>query len=214
MPLQLGQCGVTEDFCISTQGSGSPGTGKNGTLGCISNCGMDVRTGDPPKKFINMTYFDGLNLGRGCLNMDISQVDKSYTHIHFAFGQIKPDFGIEFQDSYASYLFDQLTKLRNGPKRVLSFGGWAFTPKSSYYPVFRNGIKPENREKFASSISKFADVTGIDGVDFVWETPGVNKSLPLSPLFSPSTPFFLFFSSFLLLFFCSFFPPSFLFRIK
>ncbi|KAG6002439.1 hypothetical protein E4U43_001120, partial [Claviceps pusilla] len=182
----LGQCGVTEDFCISTQGSGSPGTGKNGTLGCISNCGMDVRTGDPPKEFINMAYFDGLNLGRGCLNMDISQVDKSYTHIHFAFGQIKPDFGIEFQDSYASYLFDQLTKLRNGPKRVLSFGGWAFTPKSSFYPIFRNGIKPENREKFASSISKFADVTGIDGVDFVWETPGAPDVPGIPPRTNPN----------------------------
>ncbi|KAG5913335.1 hypothetical protein E4U42_001275, partial [Claviceps africana] len=169
---QMGQCGVTEDFCISTQGSGSPGTGRNGTVACISNCGYDIEYGDPPEQFINVTYFDGYNLGRGCLNMDIKQVDKSYTHIHFTFGHINSDFGVEFKDEYSTYLFDQLTKLRGGPKRVLSFGGWPFSPKSSFYPVFRDGIKPQNRERFASSISKFADITGLDGVDFVWETPG------------------------------------------
>ncbi|KAG6006524.1 hypothetical protein E4U21_006978 [Claviceps maximensis] len=170
----LGQCGVTEDFCISTQGSGSPGTGKNGTLSCISNCGMDVRTSQPPNEFIIMAYFDGSNMNRDCLNMDISQVDEMYTHIHFAFGLIGPDFGIDFKDKYSRQQFDQLTKLRDGPKRILSFGGWTYTPKSSFLPIFREGIKPENREKFASSISKFADSTGIDGVDFVWETPGTS----------------------------------------
>ncbi|KAG5952739.1 hypothetical protein E4U53_000009 [Claviceps sorghi] len=182
----MGQCGVTEDFCTSTQGSGSPGTGKNGTIACISNCGIDVRSGDPPRQFINMTYFDGYNLGRDCLNMDIKQVDKSYTHIHFAFGHINSDFGVEFKDEYSTYLFDQLTKLRGGPKRVLSFGEWTFSSKSSFYPVFRDGIKPKNREKFASSISKFADITGLDGVDFVWETPGAPSVPGVPPRDNPN----------------------------
>ncbi|KAG6042058.1 hypothetical protein E4U41_006179 [Claviceps citrina] len=176
----MGQCGVTDDFCISTQGSGSPGTGKNGTVACISNCDNFVQPGDAPKKFIRMAYFDAFNLNRDCANMDISQINTSYyTHVHLAFGQVKPDFDIGFGDEASNYMFKQFKNLR-GAKRILSLGGWTYSPKELYLPFFRDGIKADKRDVFAASIARFADAHVLDGIDIVWEMPG-SPTVPGGP---------------------------------
>jgi hypothetical protein len=36
-----GQCGITKEFCIDIN-TGAPGTAKEGTNGCISNCGTKI----------------------------------------------------------------------------------------------------------------------------------------------------------------------------
>ncbi|KAK0625161.1 chitinase [Bombardia bombarda] len=169
-----GQCGTTEDFCTNTR-EGAPGTAKKGTYGCISNCGMDISPTAawtfPPAQFIKLGYFEAFNLNRDCQNMDVSQIDPSYTHVHFAFGMLKDDFSVYLEDAYATYEFEQFKKLR-GPKRILSFGGWTFSAERPYYGIFRNGVKVANRDKLASSIAKFVNDAGIDGVDIDWEYPG------------------------------------------
>ncbi|POR31800.1 Chitinase [Tolypocladium paradoxum] len=169
--LQWGQCGTTEEFCVDTRGDGAPGTAKKGTYGCISNCGMDIVKGAPPAQFIKLGYFEAFNLRRECLNMDIRQIDPSYTHLHFAFGVLTDDFQVRLEDEYAKYEFEQFKKLR-GPKRVLSFGGWTFSAERPYYTIFRNGMKPENRDKLASNIANFVNDNRLDGVDIDWEYPG------------------------------------------
>ncbi|KAM5435297.1 hypothetical protein MferCBS31731_006262 [Microsporum ferrugineum] len=166
-----GQCGTTEDFCIDTRGDGAPGTAKKGTYGCISNCGMDIVKGDPPAQFIKLGYFEAFNLGRECLNMDVRQIDSSYTHVHFAFAVLTDDFEVYLEDEYQKYQFEQFKKIRSF-KRILSFGGWAFSAELPHYQVFRNGVKTANREKLASNIAKFINDNGLDGVDIDWEYPG------------------------------------------
>jgi hypothetical protein len=43
---------MTNEFCIDTTVDDTPGTAKNGTYGCISNCGMEIiLTGEMPEKF-------------------------------------------------------------------------------------------------------------------------------------------------------------------
>ncbi|KAB5513032.1 chitinase [Coniochaeta sp. 2T2.1] len=166
-----GQCGTTEDFCVDTRGDGPPGTAKTGTYGCISNCGNDIVKGSVPANFIKLGYFEAFNLNRECLNMDVSQIDPSFTHVHFAFGMLKDDFTVFLEDEYARYQFEQFKKMR-GPKRILSFGGWTFSAERPYYTIFRNGVKAANRDKLASNIAKFVNDAGIDGVDIDWEYPG------------------------------------------
>lgn len=56
---------------------------------------------------MSVGYFEGFNLQRDCLNMDISQVDtKAYTHIHFAFAVITSDFKVSLGSNEALYEFN------------------------------------------------------------------------------------------------------------
>lgn len=169
-----GQCGMTDDFCTDTRGDGAPGTAKKGTYGCISNCGIEVVKSSAPAQFIKLGYFEAFNLNRECLNMDVSQIDFSYSHVHFAFAMLTDNFEVFFEDNYVKYQFEQFKKLK-GPKRILSFGGWTFSAERPYYTIFRNGVKTANRDKFASNIAKFINNAGIDGVDIDWEYPGVSS---------------------------------------
>ncbi|OAR05876.1 hypothetical protein LLEC1_06736 [Akanthomyces lecanii] len=165
-----GQCGVTEDFCIDTN-VGPPGTAKKGTYGCISNCGMDVVIGSPPTEFKRLGYFEGFNLGRQCLNMDVTQVDASkYTHIHFAFGMIDAQYNVYQADSLAKYQFQQFKKLK-GPKKIISFGGWVFSAEAPNYNILRQGVKGENRARLADNLVRYVVENGLDGLDIDWEYP-------------------------------------------
>ncbi|KAJ0164046.1 Killer toxin subunits alpha/beta [Colletotrichum tanaceti] len=164
-----GQCGTTEDFCIDTN-TGPPGTAKKNTYGCISNCGMSIIQSGPPAQFIKLGYFEGFNLGRNCLNMDATQIDPSFTHVHFAFGMIDDNFNVYQEDELAEFQFQQFKKLR-GPKRIISFGGWVFSAEVPFYHIFRNGVKPENREKLADNLVKYVVDNGLDGLDIDWEYP-------------------------------------------
>ena len=94
-----GFCGTTPEFCIDTTVEKTPGTAKNGTNGCISNCGVEVvNNKDPPKSFGRIAYFESWNpYNRRCLNMDVTDIPKTtggYTHVHFAFGNITEDFQV------------------------------------------------------------------------------------------------------------------------
>ncbi|KAK4170680.1 hypothetical protein QBC36DRAFT_341460, partial [Triangularia setosa] len=175
-----GQCGVSKDFCVDTRGNGAPGTAARGTHGCISNCGDSIVRGTGIGA-IKLAYFQGYSLSRPCLYQDPSQIDTSkYTHLHFAFGTLTPDYEVEVGDILAQYQFREFKRLRN-VKRILSFGGWTFSTHPSTYLIFRNGVKPANRVRMATNIANFIIKHGLDGVDIDWEYPGA----PDLPVFDP-----------------------------
>lgn len=166
-----GQCGVTAEFCTDT-GTGNPGTAKPGTNGCISNCGTEVVKSDAPSTFRKIAYFQGYGLARKCLFQDVFQIDGSqYTHLHFAFGTLTSDYKVEVGDILSSYQFEHFRYV-DGPARILSIGGWAFSTEPATYKIFREGVTSANRTKMATSIANFIREKDLDGVDIDWEYPG------------------------------------------
>ncbi|KAL2859990.1 glycoside hydrolase superfamily [Aspergillus lucknowensis] len=169
-----GNCGTTDDFCIDTSIDDTPGTAEEGTNGCIASCGMDiVNNDDPPEEFIQIAYFEAWNGDRPCLHMDVDSVEESFTHIHFAFGDISDDFvpsdkGVEEQ-------FSKFLEMKgSGFKRIISFGGWAFSNEPGTNHIIREGVKRANRDVFTDNIVKFVEDNELDGVDFDWEYPGAD----------------------------------------
>src|SRR5690606_34614838 len=103
MDQQWGQCGTTEDFCIEAKGT--PEELAKVKNRCISNCGNEIIKGSAPSSFMKLGYFEGFNLGRECLNMDASQISKDYTHIHFAFVDLTPDYEVIIGDPLVDFQF-------------------------------------------------------------------------------------------------------------
>lgn len=165
-----GKCGVDEAHCIPTKSeTGNPGTAQPRTNGCVQNCGLEMINNDsPPASFMKVAYFEAWNRERPCLHMSVSQIPSSYTHVHYAFVDITESFGVStgrLSDVFAEF------KALKGPKRVISFGGWAFSTEPSTYHLFRNAVKPGNRNKFAQACVDFVVANDLDGVDFDWEYP-------------------------------------------
>lgn len=166
-----GQCGTTEDFCIeSPADTGAPGTSKPGENGCISNCGTDIANNEEtPASFAHVAYFETFNQERPCLHMNVTDIDTTkYTHIHFSFASITDDFQVDVSDVQDQ--FDML-KGMSGIKRIVSFGGWAFSTEAPTYTIFRDGVTSKQREIFANAVVAFVHEHGLDGVDFDWEYP-------------------------------------------
>ncbi|KAE8149794.1 hypothetical protein BDV25DRAFT_172654 [Aspergillus avenaceus] len=168
-----GQCGITAEFCTeSSSESGAPGTAAPEENGCISNCGTSVERSDPPETYLSIGYFEGYNLGRRCLNMDVGQIDtEKYTHIHFGFGTLTEKFEVKVGDTLSQFEFEQFKQL-TGVKRILSIGGWDFSTSPETYMIFRDGVKSENRKQLAENIATFVKDNDLDGVDIDWEYPG------------------------------------------
>ncbi|KAL1954115.1 hypothetical protein VTO42DRAFT_1739 [Malbranchea cinnamomea] len=163
-----GQCGTTEDFCTVT--SDRPGEAKPGTNGCISNCGKEIVNNDKgPDSVRHIAYFEAFNGDRKCLYMDVTEVDTSYyTHIHFAFVDITPEWGVSLGN-----LEEQFRKFKRmtGIKRIAAFGGWTASTHPSTFYLFREGVRPENRETLASNLAAFILANDLDGIDIDWEYP-------------------------------------------
>ncbi|KAF4463877.1 Killer toxin subunits alpha beta [Fusarium albosuccineum] len=171
-----GFCGITAEFCTNTTAKGgAPGSSKANTPGCISNCGTKiVGNSKPPAKFFNIGYFQGYNLGRPCLNMDVGNLTAlktSYTHIHFAFAGLTSAFAVNLQpDVRAQFL--KFKEVKGSWKKIISFGGWADSTDASTFQIYRDAIKPANRERFATNVMTVLKNHNLDGVDFDWEYPG------------------------------------------
>ncbi|KAK2746207.1 hypothetical protein FQN57_003329 [Myotisia sp. PD_48] len=179
-PLK-GQCGITEDFCIKSS-LGPPGTSEPGKNGCISNCGLDlVNNKVPPKEFIRVGYFEAWNLDRKCLHMYVLDMDAPVTHIHFAFGDVNEKFQVSIEP--VRLQFKNFLKMKH-MKRILAFGGWTASTSPSSYWIFREGVKPENRERLATNLANFIKEYNLDGIDLDWEYPAV-PDLPGIPTGDP-----------------------------
>lgn len=182
-----GQCGLTSDFCVEAPAdTGAPGAAKPGSNGCISNCGSRiVNNAEAPAQFISIGYFEAWNMDRRCQHMDISSMNNlrvtpptgsGYTHVHFAFPNIT--WNLEVDVSNFTKQFDGLKKLNTfitNKKRIISFGGWAFSNDAPTYQILRFAVSTEaNRQKLARNVVNFVNEHGLDGVDFDWEYPGVS----------------------------------------
>ncbi|OAF98601.1 glycoside hydrolase [Paraphaeosphaeria sporulosa] len=176
-----GQCGTTDNFCIfNPADTKNPGTTQPEKNSCVSSCGMNITNNKtPPEQFRKITYFEAWNKNRPCLHMTISDVPNNFTHIHFAFPQITADYKINITG-----MEDEFGKLKGikDIKRIISFGGWAFSTEAPTYNIFREGVTDANRATLASNIAKFVTDNGLDGVGFDWEYP----SAPDIPGIPPS----------------------------
>ncbi|KAK0705051.1 hypothetical protein B0H67DRAFT_498289 [Lasiosphaeris hirsuta] len=166
-----GQCGTTDDFCtVSPSDTGAPGSTKNGTWSCVSNCGTKiVNNAKGPDKYFRIGYFEAWNFKRDCLNMHVTQTPSGFTHIHFAFATITPDFKVSIKG-----IEDQFDKLKGmkDVKKILSFGGWSFSTDQDTFPIFRDAVTDANRLAFANNAVEFLKTHNLDGLDFDWEYPG------------------------------------------
>jgi hypothetical protein len=187
-----GRCGISEEFCVSAS-LGAPGTSSKQN-GCVGNCGMSIINNRvAPQQFRHVGYFEAWNQNRKCLHMDVTEIPKvPYTHIHFSFPEITPDYEVKMGPLQKQ--FDKFIRIQGGPKKIVAFGGWAFSTELATHGIFRNGVKPGNREKLASNLAKFVLQNKLDGIDFDWEYPGVpdmNWLPPSSPDEAPNYAAFL-----------------------
>lgn len=57
----------------------------------------------PPSAFACVAYFEAWNPQRPYLQMDVGKINSSkYTHIHFAFADITPEYGVDVTSTRAS----------------------------------------------------------------------------------------------------------------
>ncbi len=177
-----GQCGTTDEFCLEKKSeTGAPGTSGLHN-GCIQNCGMDIVNKDKsPKEFRTLGYFEAWNYDRNCLHMDISKVKnhkRHYTDVHFSFAEISKDFDVVIPEKTGKQWGHFLKLVGDGtPRKIVAFGGWAFSTEGRSYQIFRDVVKPENRKAFAEKVVDFAINNDLDGIDFDWEYPGAPGTL-------------------------------------
>ena len=95
----------------------------------------------------------------------------SYTDIHFSFAEISKDFDVVIPKNQQ----DQWDKFKNWSstapavaRKVVAFGGWAFSTEPETYQIFRDVVKPENRKAFAQKVVDFAKDNDLNGLDFDW----------------------------------------------
>jgi len=77
---------------------------------------------------------------RPCLRSHVTQYkDAGFTHIHWGFANLTEDFKPDvsgLQDE-----FDMFKKM-TGVKKIVSFGGWAFSTEAGTWPIFKQGSSP------------------------------------------------------------------------
>ncbi|KAK7753974.1 hypothetical protein SLS62_004073 [Diatrype stigma] len=178
-----GQCGISGDFCIPTEGEfGNIGTGPPGSNGCVQNCGTDiVNNGDAPARRISVGYFETWNMDRECMNMPVRSIrsfDSTYTHVHWAFAEVYQNLSVGINDTYRQW--GDFVALPSGTNRIIAFGGWGVSTSPETYDILRRACAPENREAFAEAVVTLVTKYMLDGVDFDWEYPGA-KDIPNIP---------------------------------
>ncbi|KAJ2432128.1 hypothetical protein GGF41_000188 [Coemansia sp. RSA 2531] len=103
--------------------------------------------------------------------MSISDIETTkYTHIHYAFVMLDEDFKPYVKHAELGN-WNEFVALK-GSKKIVSFGGWAFSNEPGTYAIFTDSVSDANRQKFANNVVNFMNDYGLDGVDFDWEYPG------------------------------------------
>ncbi|KAK4150040.1 hypothetical protein C8A00DRAFT_46482 [Chaetomidium leptoderma] len=150
---------------------------------CNTNCGMDiVNNNAPPAEYRKIGYFEAWNPDCTCLWMDATSIDESkFTHIHFAFADVTPDFQVDISKVQAQFnKFKALT----ASKRIVAFGGLAASTSTTTFQIFRDGVSSANRATLANNIANFVREHGLDGADIDWEYPAA-PDLPDIPPADP-----------------------------
>jgi len=164
----------TNDYCLKSKSStGNPGTGQKGEAGCISNCERTLTNNNMgPQKFRKIGYFEAWNYDRPCLNMHVKDIDKSYSHIHFSFAEISKNLSVVIPSNVQQQFQSFLNGTNLPAKKIIAFGGWAFSNEGTGTGLFRKAVAPNNRQAFANRVVRFVVENKLDGVDFDWEYPG------------------------------------------
>lgn len=117
-----GQCGTTTEFCTESRSkTGALGMAAPGENGCISNCGTDIISSDPPTDTLNIAYSEGYNWRRPCLRMPINRIDTlAYTHVHISFITLNEDFSVSIDSVLEQFM---LFRALNGVKKIMTLGG-------------------------------------------------------------------------------------------
>ncbi|PVI08686.1 glycoside hydrolase family 18 protein [Periconia macrospinosa] len=180
-----GHCGLSDDFCVvSKSETGAPGTSAPGKNGCVSNCGRDIIKGNAPEKKIKVAYYESWNFNRKCLNMRVTSIPSEYTHIHFAFANVtRGTYKPEITDESTKLEFEDFKKMKN-VKKIISFGGWAFSTEPGTFNILREAAQPANRETFKNNLISFMNEHNLDGIDLDWEYPGA-PDIPTIPSDDP-----------------------------
>jgi chitinase len=154
-----GQCGISPDFCTpSNSSTGAPGSAAPGQNGCISNCGTDIVNNDEgPESIFNIAYFEAFNLQRPCQNMGADEIPTNFTHIHFAFANITSGYQVDVSGVGEQF---ELFITQTGFKRIISFGGWAFSTDPSTFDIFRTAVQEANRGTLVTNMVDFANQVG------------------------------------------------------
>ena len=130
-----------------------------------------------------MGYFQAYNGGRDCLNMDVLEITelfKDLTHVHFAFLGLTTDFNVRIPDNVKDQ-FQAFTEMQGSLRKIVSLGGWAESTDAATYKIYRDAVLPGNRIKFANNVLDFVTSHNLDGVNFDWEYPGA-KDMPVIPV--------------------------------
>ncbi|KAK4233824.1 hypothetical protein C8A03DRAFT_47714 [Achaetomium macrosporum] len=169
-----GHCGPFPAHCdIHAPPGGGPGVKLPGfDSTCVSSCGNGIKQNSgPPANFSRIGYYESWNMNRDCLwlKAENANADWSYTHIHWGFAEIDPEtWTVVLKDPHNQW---QSFKNLHLVKRIVSFGGWAYSTEPATYNIIRQAIIA-NRETLATNVAKFVMDEGIDGVDIDWEYPG------------------------------------------
>lgn len=101
--------------------------------------------------------------------MRADQIPSGYSHVHFSFAGITPNFTVDLSGATDQF---QLFVQQTGFKKILAFGGWSDTNHNTSPPIFHESVTNTNRLAFARSIVALVEQHNLDGVDFDWEYPG------------------------------------------
>lgn len=163
---QFGFCGVTSEFCATTTSA----TNSPGTVGCQSNCQMDYKTtSGPPSSFLKIGYWEEFQWQRPCMNLDANGLqnminENNYTEIHYSFAVIS-DYEVSISNMTTFNQFLGIT----GVKKVVTFGGWAFSTDSDTIHIFGEAVQ---QQTFVTSAVNFINKYNLDGIEIDWEYPG------------------------------------------
>lgn len=170
-----GYCGIFSSHCeVHAPPNAGPGAKLEGFEGtCVSNCEVALKSNSgPPANFSRIGYYEAFNFERDCLWLKAkdANTDGTYTHIHWAFGDIdRTSWKVVINDSHHQWADFKKLPL----KRIVSLGGWAASTEAPGAYTMRSAII-DNRETFAANLAQFVKDEGIDGIDIDWEYPGVS----------------------------------------
>lgn len=83
------------------------------------------------------------------ITRNIYLTNNSYQH--FAFGGITYDFQIDMSAVQGPF---QQFRIMTGAKRIVSFGGWAFSTQQSTFNILRTAVNSANRVQFANTVAQ------------------------------------------------------------
>jgi GH18 family chitinase len=95
-----------------------------------------------------------------------SEGSNQYTVVHNAFMNIIDGYEISaapYEDNWNEFLN------ATGFKKIVVFGGWAFSTEEFTYNIFREGVTAADRQLFAEKVVAFVIDNNLNGVDFDWE---------------------------------------------